>query len=365
MSTTVAPEATPQDGSLEAAASAFSSLLSPKTTPTATPSDTEGAANRQPEQSESPKPKRTRAPKAQATPIEQAPAAPVEENSPPEGEQAKDETNGAEREEAPSTENAADSIDPESLHTVTLPGGKKGQVTYDELLRGYSRMEDYTQKRQADSDARKRWESTEVAEVRKEREQYRGTLVQLEQALQDMTPTEPDWNALRQQLTPEQFSAEVIGWQTNQKRLEAVRAERARVEGQQLEDAKTQLKQYVETERTKLIEADPDFGDPTKNQQLNDDLCQFAISKGFTAQEVSQTVDHRLVLVLRDAMRYQQLKAKQPAVRQKLESVITTATPGGSRANQPTLSKAEQALRRLKETGSVDDAAAAFAARLG
>lgn len=346
MSTTVTPEsATPQDGSLDSAARAFEAvegLLS-------IPSEKEESTARQPEQQAKPKKD------VKAKPVEQAPAAPEsEEDDAPESEPVEQDDESAEAPEATT---------PAKTYKVKVDG-EEVEVSEDELLNGYSRQKDYTKKTMELAKARKEFEEREVATVRQEREQYRTTLVQLEQALQDMTPKEPDWNQLRATLSPDQFSAEVIAWQNNQKRLEAVTAERQRVEGQQRQDAEKGFREFIEQQRTKLIEADPDFGDPTKNKTLNDDLSSYALNKGFTPEEVAQVVDHRLVLILRDAMRYQQLKAKQPAVKNKLDQVITTATPGSSRQNNPKLSKSDQALQRLKQTGHIDDAAAAFMDRI-
>lgn len=351
MSTSIAPEsATPStnhDGSLGGASQAILGLLS------LDPSDTAEPTTRQPEQ---------RKPKAEAAaepeePAEQAPAATEEEDdTPPESEQAEAETqsDGTDEEtEQPTVR----------LHTVKVDG-KDEQVPEDELIRGYSRTQDYTRKTMALAQQRKQWEETEVAAVRKERAEYAETLTKLTEAITLLHPKEPDWATLRVQLPPDEYAAKRDEWDGVQKQLSAITAERERVAQQQAEDAQKGFEAHVDDQRMKLIEADPDFGDPTKGPELSKALTTFAKDRGFSEEELNGVADHRLVLLLRDAMRYQEQQKKAPAIKTKLEKVITSSAPGGSKANSPRPTKGQQAMTRLRESGRVEDAAAALMDRL-
>ncbi len=352
MSTSIAPESatSSHDGSVSGASQAILGLLSRDNT-----RDTAEPSTRQPEQRPETSSTSETSDTQESPAAEQAPAATAEEQDPSrESEPADSTTEG--------TDEPSDTSAPR-LFTVKIDG-KDEQVPEDELVRGYSRTQDYTRKTMALAQARKSFEETEVAAVRQEREQYRQTLTKLEEAITLFHPKEPDWAILRAQVSPDEYVAKRDEWDDTQKRVTAIREERARVEAQQAEDAKKGYSAHVDAQRAKLIEADPDFGDPTKAPELGKALSAFAKERGFSDEELTGVADHRLVLLLRDAMRYRDAQSKAPAIKTKIEKAIATTAPGGSKANQPKASKGEQAMARLQKTGRVEDAAAAILTRL-
>jgi hypothetical protein len=246
--------------------------------------------------------------------------------------------------------------------------GQEIEVTEDEVLKGYSRTEDYTRKTQQLAEQRKQFEEREVAAVRAERQQYATYLEQLSTALKSLTPEEPNWDVLRTQVTPDVFAAELLNWQQTQKRIEKVEAERATVKEQQDRDAQEGFKQYVQAEQAKLEEALPDIKDPDKARVLKTKLGEFAESRGFSKEELGRVTDHRLVLLLHDAMAREAErkaeKAKAPEIKNKIEKAMATAEPG-ARTTAPKANALKEATARLKKSGSVDDGAAAIRHLLG
>lgn len=318
-------QTTEQGSSLEDAGRAIAGLLSGKP-------EEQHADTTQPEQE----------PAAEAP--EQAPAAPEEES-----EQA--------------TEEPPDEDRPQPRSFKVKVNGQEVEVTEDEVLKGYSRTEDYTRKTQQLAEQRKAFEEQEVAAVRAERQQYATYLEQLKTALSNLTPVEPDWATLRSQVAPDVFAAELLNWQQTQKRIESVTAEQAKVKAQQERDAEAGFRQYVTQEQAKLADAIPEYADPVKGKVLKDRLSTFAKERGFTDDDLSHVTDHRLVLLLHDAMQYRQSKAKAPDIANKIERAIDTSTPG-SRSTGQKPSALAAATARLRSSHSIEDAGAAITALL-
>lgn len=246
--------------------------------------------------------------------------------------------------------------------------GQEIEVTEDEVLKGYSRTEDYTRKTQQLAQQKKEFEEREVAAVRAERHQYATYLEQLSTALKGMAPEEPNWESLKAQVSPEQFAAELLHWQQTQKKIANVEAERAKVKDQQDADAKDGFQKYVLSEQAKLEDALPDIKDPEKAKVIRANLRDFALERGFTDQELGSVTDHRMVLLLHDAMQRKAEKtaekAKAPTIKNKIEKAMDT-TPPGSRTAAPKQNALKEAQQRLRKSGSVDDGAAAIRHLLG
>jgi hypothetical protein len=65
----------------------------------------------------------------------------------------------------------------------------------------------------------------------------------------------------------------------------------------------------LQEQARRLTEAIPEFANPEKAAALKANLVSFASKYGLSAEEVASTVDARLVQVLYDAYRYNQLSA--------------------------------------------------------
>ncbi len=282
----------------------------------------------------------------------------------PESQQAPAAPEQSESEQAavPASEETAAESEQPSTYTVKIDG-KEHAVTLDDLLKGYSFTEHNTRKSQQLAEEKRaleaertRFQEQEVAAVRAERSQYAEYLAQLSTALEDVTPKEPDWTTLRQQIPADQFAAEVLAWQQNKQRLDTVNAERARVKAQEDADAQAGYQQYLKTEQERLEAALPVMKDPEKAPAYKKSLIDFAKSRGFTDTDLRQVTDHRLLLLLDDARQYHESKAKAPAIENKIERVLATSQPG-SRTTAPVKDALTAAKARAHSSGKADDIA--------
>ena len=70
-------------------------------------------------------------------------------------------------------------------------------------------------------------------------------------------------------------------------------------------------------------------------------------------------VDHRLLLVLRDAVAYRKLQAVKPKVENRITEVVTPVAPGAAGTQSAPKTELTKAKERVRQTGSIDDMAAA------
>ena len=112
-----------------------------------------------------------------------------------------------------------------------------------------------------------------------------------------------------------------------------------------------------------MLKAVPEWKDEVAATKEQAELVQEAKSRGLTDDELALVDNHRIILLLRDAMRYQQLQGKKPLVRKKAKG-SPVVKPGATKRPKAKRTKTQSARERLKATGSVRDAANVFLAGL-
>lgn len=234
--------------------------------------------------------------------------------------------------------------------------GEEVEVTEDELVRGYSRQQDYTRKTMKLAEERKALEA-EADRVKTERTQYVERLEAMKAFLDANMGQEPDWDALRAE-DPAGYAAKYADWQRQQNAKAKVEAEQARVQQKAMEEQRAQLETFVTQERERLLEAIPEWKDPSAYQQGQRALITYGEGLGFSEQELASLVDHRTVVVLNKARLYDELMAKGKTVKEKAAKA-PVLKPG---AKKPVPTKRntvkDRALDRFKKTGKPQDAAA-------
>lgn len=248
--------------------------------------------------------------------------------------------------------------DEESDTTVTMElDGKEVEIPLTELRDGYLRQQDYTKKTQALAEERKAF-SAEHAQTRATRVAYAERLSVVESALTEMAPPQPDWDRLRQE-DPAEFAAQWAEHQRMRDDLQAVRAERSRLAAAEQEDQATALQEHLAGESQKLLVAFPDWSDAAKAAEGLRGLREYASGMGFTGEDLSNVHDHRLIVLLDKAAKYDALTTKgRDQVREKRTSAPVlrpgTRNGGGGKGTEIELKKG---MSRLRQTGSLKDAA--------
>lgn len=112
-----------------------------------------------------------------------------------------------------------------------------------------------------------------------------------------------------------------------QARMGAIQQEQQRISQAQQQEQQKRQGEMLASERLKLVERIPDFADPEKGKALSGELSQFLHAKGFTADEIGNVVDHRVVALAVNAMRSEQADAARKTAEATRKAAELKATP--------------------------------------
>ena len=238
-----------------------------------------------------------------------------------------------------------------------LVDGKEMQIPLDELLSGYQRGSSFTQKSQALADERNAFADQQTA-LGQERQTYASVLQQLRQQMESAAQPNIDWDTLERQ-DPLQYLKLKQMERDRGEQIQAVQEEQVRMQqllqGQQSEELEKRLSQ----ERTMVLEKIPEWSDSDLQADEQRKLLEYGKTLGFSDEELGQIYDHRALIALRDAWRYNQLNNGEKV--QAAKSKIGSAKAENKETSQRVRSRKQKAMRqKLKTTGKVDDAAALF-----
>lgn len=243
--------------------------------------------------------------------------------------------------------------------------GKDVTLTADELadhVKNGMRQQDYTRKTTEVAEQRKAVEAQQ-AEARAQRDQYAAKLGTFTQQ------ANYEVNALRAQLTPELLNSDPMAYlqierTANERQAQLQQAQR---EMQQITEQRTQEKaeadrQHAANQREQLLAKVPEWKDEAKAKAEVAKLQEYLTSQGYEAGEADFT-DHRSVILARKAMQYDALMARA----KQTQTQVAKAPPKVARTGAPVPANdgRSTAVRRFEQTGSRDDAAAAFADMFG
>ncbi len=294
-------------------------------------------------------------------------------NGDPENGQAGDGTDdepthfGDEGEGEPGEQDPDGSDDADGAHALSddtpVPvqvGGKTENVTLGELRKGYLRQADYTRKTQEVATERQTLQRDQ-AETRAERDRLKTDLEQAGLLIQQYTPKEPtpaEWDALYAQ-NPTEWIRQRELWRSFKEQQSALAGRYQEVNQRAAQDRQKQLAETVQQEAVKLKEAIPEWSDPKVMKADRQALREYALGLGYTPEDVANTTDHRIFVVIRKAMKYDELMQRQRTLRPSAPTNSPKVVRPGTQATTPASPRREttEARKRLAQTGNVRDAA--------
>ena len=280
-------------------------------------------------------------------------------------EEESEEEDAAEAEEEEAEEESEESDDEdeeEPLFTVTV-NGEEVEVTYDELTKGYSRQSDYTRKTQKLAEDFKnlteletQWKQ-EMESTQQERAQYANALENVINAsLKNLNKFDVDWDDLRQN-DREEYLLKRDEYRQAQDNIQQQQREYQAVQQKQQQEMAQQFQQVKQEEFHKLVDKLPDWGDDTKRSELGNSVREYALSQGYSKEEINSLVDHRSVLVLLKAKQFDDLN-KSDVKSKKLKNKPKVVRSGkGKEKGENSKTKRAAKMKRLRSSGHVDDAA--------
>ena len=244
--------------------------------------------------------------------------------------------------------------EPDSTFTVKV-AGQELKVTLDELKKGYSRDADYRRKTEELSFEKKQFQS----ETEQQRQDYSKRITELNQILA---------------FTQQQLNSEINNVDLNklyeEDPVEATKVERQiRLKKEKMMEAANKLQQeqqrqlssYVQEQQRILAEKMPEFNDAQKASAAKNNLRNFLNSYGFKDAEIGQIYDHRIVMLVNDALKYRNVKNVKPVSAAQASKPGKFLSSGVKKdSNDMNFQRRKEKLGRLKKTGNVKDAASIF-----
>jgi hypothetical protein len=300
---------------------------------------------------------------ASEEPVEQEVQTEVEENT---SEQAMENAESVETKTEDSGELTVDDlvddnqeeVNQEPISYTVKVDGKDVEVTLDELQAGYSRQADYTRKSQVLAEQRKKADD-ELAATQQERQRYSEQLEQINQLANSKLKQfdNVDWEKLKLE-DPMQYAIQRESYRDLKDEQKTIEKEKDDLKKKEQEELQQKIKGVLEENKKILAEKLPILSDPAKGKEVGNKIKNFALSLGFSDQEVNSIIDARIVQVLYDAMQYNNLKKAK--ISKKMQRVVPKVTTPGSGTTKGEVSsdRVKQLRARAKRSGKVDDAAA-------
>jgi hypothetical protein len=256
--------------------------------------------------------------------------------------------------------NEASTESEETLYDVTVNGNNQ-KVNLNELMKGYSRESDYTKKTMDLSNQRKEVESLqdnlkkEFEAVKSSRNQYAEQLQVLTQNLQQQEQN-IDWDNLYE-TDPAEYVKLKAESDKKKETLNLAQQEQMRIQQEQRSEQEKVYNDYIAKERKILAEKLPVYADKDKSAEFTKRLSSFAKESGYTDQEIAMMVDHRAVLLLADAYRYNQLKkTKLSGNKVNKAPRVVSSNASNIREDSDKKQNVDKRMTRLKKSGHIKDA---------
>ncbi len=233
--------------------------------------------------------------------------------------------------------------------------GQELEVTLDELRNGYSRDADYRQKTEELSYQRKQFQS----ESEKQRQDYSQKLNELNQRLavaqQDLNAeiNSADLDKLYEEDPTEAAKVE----RRLKKKQDALNQSLQQTQAEQ----KQQFSSFLQEQQRKLVSKMPEFSDPAKASTIKANMKSTLNNYGFNDQEVAQVYDHRIVMLVNDAMKYRSMQNSKPNIAKKITKPSKPFSSGVKQGkSEANLKLRREKLSRLKKSGSMKAAQDVF-----
>ena len=237
---------------------------------------------------------------------------------------------------------------------------KPSKRTIKELREGYMRLDDYS--RNIQEVARQRDEVPEKIRqgIEGERKIYQENLTQLNNLVLSAAAQElqgVNWNDLAVNDPAKYVQLRNRADQFNQA-LATIKNKQVEVEARVKQEQGESLKKAARESRARLEAEIPNWSD-----DLYKKVMKAGEPFGFKTEEVAEWIDPRAIKVLHALYEYQQLKPGNPQDK-KVVVPPKVVKPGAAQTDTPASKKAEEASKRLRSSGRIEDAAAVIASRM-
>jgi hypothetical protein len=239
--------------------------------------------------------------------------------------------------------------------------GEPVEVSLQELTRSYVREKDF-QARVARVSEVAQAADQERAQATQARDAFIHALRIQEQEFQALLPQEPNWDELFKH-NPAQAHELQKNFQTIYGKLNQLRQHRAQAEQQAAQEYEQRTAAYAKNEFSAFITESRIQNEGELKKEI-DSMRQTARNAGFSEAEIATVYDRRMLKILRKASKYDRMMANKPIPVQPGKG--RTLQPGASRGIGNTNRHGfDSDMRKLEQSGRIDDAEAVFKRMLG
>jgi hypothetical protein len=254
--------------------------------------------------------------------------------------------------------------EPKESETVTvIIDGKPIELTKEQIAeahKGQLRQADYTRKTMELAEQRKEAENATRTADQKARDEYAQQLQRLLAVNQHMEQQEQQWTSDMIDADPVGYMKHMHDAQARAAQTQAAVHQLQQIEQQQRTEAEQSAREHqakqLEAIRAKL----PAWKDDAVMKAEVSEIKSWLHGQGFTDADLSGMQDHRIVLMARAAMKHEQLLARAKDTAQKVAKAPPKVEAPGRTPVAPTDGRT-QGMKRLAETGRIDDAASVLA----
>lgn len=234
-------------------------------------------------------------------------------------------------------------------------GGQKFKVKKSELREGYMKDADYRAKTAKVAEQKQHLDAF-ASHLQQERQQGVNLLGGMIATLQqELVGSQPDARLIDSD--PQEYMRQQVLHGERVQKLQQAMGHRQALQ-QQMAATEAQRAQIRHREAAEhLVSAIPEWRNPTVRAKELEDLGNALVARGFSADEVTSTTDHRIVLLARDAAKWQQLQAtRAKTAKPPLPKPVRPGASGQSNPNSNT----QRAKARLAQNPNDIDALAGY-----
>lgn len=263
----------------------------------------------------------------------------------PEQDQEPEATDDEGEEVAPDSEEAPEPEAPATVDfdgkALAIPKGTPKALVEAVQKLGNDLKADYTRKTQEVANQRSAIEQakTAVAQNFQQMQQQAQALAMLGR---ELLGEEPSLELAQQD--PQEYLVRKGLFERRAQQLNALMAQQQQAQMRQQQEFMQAQQTRLQEEFPKLLQAMPELQDPGKKSAFTQKATDVATGYGFTADDVTQTTDHRVLLMLRDLAEFKALKAQMAQAKAKVAKAPPKAFQAG-----PSTPVREQSSQRMKE----------------
>lgn len=268
----------------------------------------------------------------------------------------------------------ANEFDPEWFESLSIPVKVNGQVSSAKLseLKNSFQIQQAAEARLAEAKEFAKSQHQEIEQRRGQIEQElniaAALITQAETILQGDV-SKIDWDKLRVN-DPAEFSAKQVEYSQRMAQINAAKQQALQqyqaAKAQQDAEAKRLESERVNAESQKLFEKIHEWKDPETAKAEKAAVAEYLLGLGFSKDEIGTISDHRLILAARKAMQFDKGQNKAEVAKKKVLTIPKVLKPGASKTpEQSKQIKLMDATKKLRTSGSIDDAVALLRSRRG